>query len=147
MWYYAGGVLKLAHVWLSGAKFWVRKMFQNTCRANLAGIVCCLSCLFWNLPKKITHVNDFLSCGACGGDSSRHYRMFSMAASVCLEAIVAAARRYIFFFALHDALRHGPYRLVVRRRAVAATTLVRLLVGTFASCARGSDSRGHALSH
>ena len=98
-------------------------------------------------PEKIAHVNYCLSCGACGGDSSRHYRMFSMAASVCLEAIVAAARRYIIFFALHDALRHGPYRLVVRRRAVAATTLVRLLVGTFASCARGSDSRGHALSH
>ena len=74
-------------------------------------------------------------------------RLAQSAERKALEAIVAAARRYIMFFALHDALRHGPYRLVVRRRAVAATALARLLVGTFASCARGSDSRGHALSH
>ena len=111
-----GGVVKLAHVWLSGAQVLGTKNVpthvpRETCRDSMLSVLFCWRIL--ESPEKVAHVNDFWSCGACGGSSSQHYPALSMAASVSLEEIVTAARRYMSF-ASHHALRHGPYRLVVR---------------------------------
>ena len=117
---------------------------REPCRDSMLSVLFCWRVL--ESPEKVAHVNDFLSCGACGGSSSQHYRALSMAASVCLEEIVTAARRYMSF-ASHHALRHGPYRLVVRTSRCGGDNPGSTPGGTFASCVSGSDSRSHAFSH